>query len=204
MSNQTVIALKSSGATGNTPSLGSLSSGELAINYADGIIYYKTATNSLGSIYTVQTPGVNKDVIFNDSGVLGAAANITFDKATSNLSVIGTTTTTTLNLSNIANKTSGTYTTVSTSPVAVNSFDYATYRTVKYSMQITSGSSYHSEEISIIHNGITPQIVEYGVVYTNGSLGSFDVIINGSNIDLAFTPVNASNTLKFIRTSISA
>ena len=38
----TVIQLKNSGASGNTP--GTLQPGELAINYADGKLYYKNST----------------------------------------------------------------------------------------------------------------------------------------------------------------
>ena len=44
MSN-TAIQLKKSGATGNTPS--GLAYGEVALNYADGKIFYKTSTNTI-------------------------------------------------------------------------------------------------------------------------------------------------------------
>jgi len=43
----TVISLRSSGVTGNTPSLGVLANGELSLNFADGILYYKSAANTL-------------------------------------------------------------------------------------------------------------------------------------------------------------
>jgi hypothetical protein len=46
----TVIAIRSSGTAAATPSLGVIANGELSINYADGILYYKTAANTLGSI----------------------------------------------------------------------------------------------------------------------------------------------------------
>ena len=51
MSN-TVIQIKRSSATGNIPDTGSIIHGELAINYADGKLYYKTDTNTVDSIYT--------------------------------------------------------------------------------------------------------------------------------------------------------
>jgi hypothetical protein len=204
MANQTTIALKNSGTAGNTPGVGTnLAYGELAINYADGNLFYRTAIDTL-STYKLIVPGVNKDVIFNDNGVYGTSAGITFDKATANLAVSNTITTTDLNLNNITDITVGTYTTGNTNQVVVSVTPSSVYRTVKYTMQLTSGSSYHSEEITIVHNGTSVHIVEYGVVYSGGfSLGSFDATLIGSNIGLLFTPVNSSTTLKFVKTSIS-
>jgi hypothetical protein len=81
----TVISLRSSDATGNTPSLGVLANGELSLNFADGILYYKTAANALGSIRTTQVAGLNKEIQFNDSGSFGSDASLTFDKANTTL-----------------------------------------------------------------------------------------------------------------------
>jgi len=81
----TVISLRSSGVASNTPSLGVLANGELSLNFADGIIYYKTAANALGSIRTTQASGLNKEIQFNDSGSFGANAALTFDKANTTL-----------------------------------------------------------------------------------------------------------------------
>jgi hypothetical protein len=53
MSNSTEIKLKKSGATGNTPQ--DLSHGEVAINYADGKLYYKTDTDTIGYITNQDT-----------------------------------------------------------------------------------------------------------------------------------------------------
>lgn len=81
----TTISLRSSGGSGNTPSLGVLANGELSLNFADSILYFKTAANALGSIRTTQTSGLNKEIQFNDSGSFGANAALTFDKANTTL-----------------------------------------------------------------------------------------------------------------------
>ena len=78
----TTISIRSSGDTGVTPSLGVLANGELALNFADGILYYKTASNTLGSITTTEPAGLNKEIQFNDSGSFGSNAGLTFDKTT--------------------------------------------------------------------------------------------------------------------------
>jgi hypothetical protein len=82
----TVIAVRSSGSTGNTPSLGVIANGELSLNYADGILYYKSSSNTLGQIKTTQVSGLNQQVQFNDSGSFGGNSSLTFDKSTGTLS----------------------------------------------------------------------------------------------------------------------
>ena len=83
----TVIAIRSSGVTGNTPSLGVLSNGELSLNFADGILYYKSSSNTLGSIRTTAVSGLTTEVQFNDAGSFGANANFTFNKTLATLNV---------------------------------------------------------------------------------------------------------------------
>ena len=83
----TVIALRSSGVASNTPSLGVLANGELSLNFADGILYYKSSSNTLGSIRTTAVSGLTTEVQFNDAGVFGANANFTFNKTIATLNV---------------------------------------------------------------------------------------------------------------------
>jgi hypothetical protein len=88
MSN-TTIALRSSGATGNVPNALSLAYGEFALNYADGIIYYRTDSDTVGSILTTQPSGLDKEIQFNDLGSFGSSANLSFNKTTGLLSTSG-------------------------------------------------------------------------------------------------------------------
>ena len=81
----TVIAVRSSSATGNQPSLGVIANGELSLNFADGILYYKTSSNTLGQIRTTQVSGSNQQVQFNDSGSFGSSSGLTYDKSTGTL-----------------------------------------------------------------------------------------------------------------------
>jgi len=83
----TVIAIRSSGTAAATPSLGVIANGEIALNFADGIIYYKTSSNTLGSIRTTQPAGLTTEVQFNDAGSFGSNANFTFNKTIATLNV---------------------------------------------------------------------------------------------------------------------
>jgi len=80
----TTIQLKYSVASGNTPV--ALANGEIAINGADGKLYYRTPSGTIQSIVTYPGPaGLNKEVQFNDAGTAGANAQFTFDKSTGTL-----------------------------------------------------------------------------------------------------------------------
>jgi hypothetical protein len=83
----TVIAVRSSGTAAASPSLGVIANGEIALNFADGIIYYKTSSNTLGSIRTTQPAGLTTEVQFNDAGSFGSNANFTFNKTIATLNV---------------------------------------------------------------------------------------------------------------------
>jgi len=82
----TVIQLKSSGATSNIPDLSALANGELALNFADGILYYRTSTGAVESIRGEPT-GLAGEIQFNTGGNFGASANLSFNSTTKVLTV---------------------------------------------------------------------------------------------------------------------
>lgn len=86
----TIIELRHSRATGNTPS--SLANGELAINTYDGKLFYRGGvSNTIQTITRFTGPaGLDTEVQFNDSGSLGSSGKLTFDKTTGLLTVNGT------------------------------------------------------------------------------------------------------------------
>jgi len=85
----TVIAIRSSGVASNVPIVGSLANGEIALNFADGILYYKTDTGTLGTIQTAQPGGLDTEVQFNDAGSFGGDSGFTYNKTTNALTVTG-------------------------------------------------------------------------------------------------------------------
>ena len=87
-----------------------------------------------------------------------------------------------------------TATTTTTSQTTLHSLSSSSYRSVEYMIQATQGSNYHVTKILAIHDGTTTYPTEYGTLYTNGSLGTFDVDISGGNIRLRVTPSSSSST----------
>ena len=80
----TPISIYYSATTTNVPTAGNLVAGELAINTADGKLFYK---DSSGVVQTLATKGgvgssTTTQVIYNSSGSLAGSANMVFDGST--------------------------------------------------------------------------------------------------------------------------
>jgi len=84
-------------------------------------------------------------------------------------------------------------TVASTSATTIATHAAATYRTIKYLVQCTQGTDYHSTEINLIHDGTTVYITEYGTLFDNASLGTFNATISSGNILLQITPGSATS-----------
>ena len=102
-----------------------------------------------------------------------------------------------------ANLTSNTVTTsANTANQVLDIFSTSSYRSVKYQVQVTSGSNYQVSELMLIHNNTNAYVSEYGLVTTNSSLMNYDADISGGNVRVLISPVNNINTIKFVKTSI--
>lgn len=97
--------------------------------------------------------------------------------------------------------------TLSTSTqTAIDTFALASYRSVKYYIQITdsTNSRYEILEANVVHDGTTAYVSTSGSVtnYT-GSLATFDADISGANVRLLATPISSDSTVfKFHKVSI--
>jgi len=83
--------------------------------------------------------------------------------------------------------------------------DIATYRSVEYTIQATEGTNFHATKILALHNGTTAYHSEYGTIFNNSSVASFDVDISGGNLRLLATGASASQTdyvVNFVATKV--
>jgi hypothetical protein len=105
-----------------------------------------------------------------------------------------------------ANISAGTVTTASTAVATVNSFAASEFRSARYTVQITNStdSTYQITEIILIHNGTTPEITEYGSVFTGAAAeATFDADISSGSVRLRATPVSSDTMVfKVVRHSI--
>jgi hypothetical protein len=86
--------------------------------------------------------------------------------------------------------------TTTTSATVLDDLVIADFRTAKYLVQAhdTVTNNYQTSEILLIHDGTTAYLTEYAIIYTVGSLGSFDATIVGGNARLNVTPASINST----------
>jgi hypothetical protein len=214
-SSNTTIQLRKSGETGNTPV--DLQYGELALNYADGKLFYK---NAIGEIRYISTGGAtdsfttvnaNSTLILATSptdilGILpGNNISITGNSTDKNLTVslVSDPTVTSLYVGNLSQITSSAVTTVGLGEVTVDSFDITQIRSAKYYAQMSSGSNYHLLELRVLQDGTSVFVAQYGEILNNVSLGYFDAEIVGSTLNLLFTPSQSTTTISLVRNAMS-
>ena len=81
------------------------------------------------------------------------------------------------------------------SPTAIfDDLDATVYRTVEYSIQATEGSNYHFTKLLAVSSGTTAYVSEYGTVYNNSTVASYNVDIAGGYIRLVATATTSSTT----------
>ncbi len=162
----TTIQLKSSGTTANIPALENLANGEIALNYADGILYYRTSAGSVESIRGEPT-GLAGEIQFNAGGNFGSSANLAFNSTTKVLTVDHAT----IASLNIA-------------PYAIAAFDAANTKfastggTVTGNMTVTGNILMSGTGYLDVPSGTTaqrPAVPNTGMFRYNSTTGAFEV-----------------------------
>lgn len=91
----------------------------------------------------------------------------------------------------------------------VNTYNKTVFCTGKYLVQVKQGTSYHSMEVLLIHDGTGAFMTEYAAVYNNSIIGTMDAAISGNNVQLTITPTaaavaaNAQIDVKVSRTTLA-
>lgn len=84
--------------------------------------------------------------------------------------------------------------TSSTTQTAIATYSATTYGSAKLLVVAKRGSERQISELLIVHDGTTAVATEYGQVYTDASLATFDVDIAAGNIRLLATANSATTT----------
>jgi hypothetical protein len=98
-------------------------------------------------------------------------------------------------------------TTGGTTTIDVDSWAATDYRTMHYFAQVTDNTNvgdFQATQFMLIQNGTDVFKSEYNIMYTNGVLGSFDAVSDGTTVTVTFTADAAtSKTVKVVRTGIT-
>ncbi len=115
--------------------------------------------------------------------------NVTGDTITGNLTVEGNLS---LDQSTFISATTTTATTTSTN---IHAFPHSSFSGAEYTVTATEGSDRQITKLLVTHDGSTAIATEYGVVFTNTELATFEVEISGPVVRLNVTSSSSSSTV---------
>jgi hypothetical protein len=89
----------------------------------------------------------------------------------------------------------------------IDTWDKTRYTSAKYLVQLKDGTSIHTQEMIVIHDGTNVYVTEYGIIYNTGELGTFGggYSLNGLNVEITFSPNYATSpdfVIQVVRQSI--
>ena len=90
---------------------------------------------------------------------------------------------------------SSTITTTSTSQTNLDTFSTSTYSGAEVNVTAISNGERHMTKILVVHDGTTAYATEYGSIFTNTSLATYDVDISSGSVRLRVTPASATSTV---------
>lgn len=83
----------------------------------------------------------------------------------------------------------------------LDTFSTSAWRSANYVVTMNAGTDYHTTQVTVIHDGTSAYMTEYGMVYTNGNLGLFNTSIVSGTVRLNVTPTFAATTIRMLRTT---
>lgn len=87
----------------------------------------------------------------------------------------------------------------------VDSFSGSTYRTIKYELQITRGSEYHSSSFLLLNDGTDINVSETDIISNSSDiLANITFESNAGIISLCVTPTSSAVTARYVRTALKA
>jgi hypothetical protein len=99
----------------------------------------------------------------------------------------------------IAGAGTGTSTTTGVTTQVIDTFSTNNYRSGEYLLTVT-GSGFMTLKMMVLFNGTTALNTQYAQL--GDDLGTFDTLLNGTNVQVVFTPIDQSSTVQFSRTLI--
>lgn len=107
-----------------------------------------------------------------------------------------------LTVNSISNLQTTSITIPSDVPTVIDTVNSSIYRSAKYFVQMSNGSSHHIIELNVLHDNSSAFISQYGEIISDVPLGTFSATLTGGNIELTFDSFYSSTNVKFTRTAI--
>lgn len=84
----------------------------------------------------------------------------------------------------------------------VDTFNASTYRSARYTIQMTHGTDYSAQEVMVIHDGSTAYNSSYGLVETGSSLGTVATTMQSGMVLVTVSPTYSNTTVKITKNEI--
>lgn len=157
-----------------------------------------TATTNVNFVTGASTLRAKIDATTGNFGINTTSPAYTLD-------VNGTANVASVIVGNITLESTGSLTTTAVTTVDLNTYLKTSYRTAKYLIQAVSGTTVHTTEVQLMHDGTTTYMTEYATMKNGANLFTVTSDINVNDVRLRITPASAtSTTFKFHRISITA
>ena len=198
------VLLKKSSTAAKVPLTSDLDYGELALNYADGKLYYKTSSNTIKS-FTDDTSVVTLtgSQTLSNKTLTNAilSGSLTAGGGTGTSGQVLQSTGTGVQWATVSGGGGGysdlvevAQTGISTS-TNISSVSATTYRGAKYTIQITNSTAYAMYEFLVMHNGTGIYFPYSSSAYAGDSSGNFQNYFHGDYLDsIALTKIQVGNT----------
>jgi hypothetical protein len=196
------VLLKKSSVAAKVPLVGDLDYGEVALNYTDGKLYYKTASNTIKS-FTDDTSVVtltgtqtlsNKTL---SSAVL--TGTLTAGGGVGTNGQVLTSTGTGVQWSSTAGGGYNGLIEISQTGITTSTTLYSasatTYRGAKYTIQITNSTAYAMYEFLVMHDGTSVYFPYMATAYSGETNGNYQNFFSGDYLDsVAMAKIQVGNT----------
>ena len=91
--------------------------------------------------------------------------------------------------------------TTGTSSQEIDNYNMTDYGAVEYFIRVKNNNAngYHATKVLTFHNNVDAFSTEYGVMVSNGSLGTFAVSTNATHVILSMTPTSTNTAVTISR-----
>lgn len=76
----------------------------------------------------------------------------------------------------------------------LDSFDKGTFSSAEFLIQVKQGTDIHTTKLIVVENQGTIYLTEYGTVYNNDIIVTFDAVLTGNNVEIKATKTAASQS----------
>lgn len=201
------VLLKKSSTAAKVPLVSDLDYGELALNYTDGKLYYKTAGNTINTFPSLSATATLTNKTLSSAtltGTLTAGGGVGTNGQVLQSTGTGVQWASVSGGGGYSDLVEISQTGITTS-TTLYSASATTYRGAKYTIQITNSTAYAMYEFLVMHDGTGIYFPYSSSAYVGDSSGNYQNYFHGDYLDsIAITKIQVGNTYHALNWAVTA